>query len=83
MLKKSKNTFLSLIFLFGIFSLLIIGCAGNKPKSQADEGGFQTGKSVDEAEASKVEESKQAAESAEWEAHRLREELNRKKQPSQ
>ena len=64
---------MSFIFLFGLFSLVLFNCAGTKNNPQDDP----TSTNV---EGSNLEEAKQAAESAEWEAHRLREELNRKKQ---
>ncbi|MFC1584358.1 hypothetical protein ACFL5V_02295 [Fibrobacterota bacterium] len=80
MFKKMKLYPLPFIFLSGIVFMSLLNCSGNKPKAEAEDetmGVEATGKSQE------VEESKQAAESAEWEAHRLREELNRKKKASQ
>lgn len=54
--------------------LLFFACGGSKPSSSAqaaEDGAPMLG-------TTKVDSLKQAAEAAEWEAHRLREELNRK-----
>ena len=72
MLKNSKIICVSFVFLFGLFTLVLFNCAGPKPQ--------QDDPTSTKIEGSNLEEAKQAAESAEWEAHRLREELNRKKQ---
>jgi len=75
MLKKSKIICMSFIFLCSIFSLIFLNCAGKQPQPQ-DETAIET-------KGGDLEEAKQSAESAEWEAHRLREELNRKKQKTE
>ena len=69
-------TTIKLVLIFSVlFSFSTMGCAGKKPKEETK----LTPDAVTETEDnSLLEETKQAAEAAEWEAHRLREELFRK-----
>ena len=70
---------IKLSFIFAALLVFWVGCAGNKSNSSTESdsasGGISTGSASPE-----VEEAKQNADAAEWEAHRLREELSRTKE---
>ncbi|MBF0430287.1 MAG: hypothetical protein HQK83_03340 [Fibrobacteria bacterium] len=70
---------LVLIIFLGIFCFSLTSCA--KTKGGASPGASDDAGSAASAEDTELDQAKQDAESAEWEAHRLREELHRKQQP--
>jgi len=75
MLKMSKIGFIAVVLLLSL--TIFSGCAGSKSNVSSSSVG-STSEAVPEAASPEVDKAKLAAEAAEFEAHRLREELNRK-----
>jgi hypothetical protein len=77
---RAKLINVSLLWLFlGVFLFAFGGCAGSKGGGGSKAAPQTAMEAATAVSSSQLEDAKQAAEAAEWEAHRLREELHRKK----